>query len=231
MRTKMVYDLPTRIFHWSFVFLFLSSFIIAKNVDDESIVFAFHMLSGLLLGFLVIWRIFWGFFGSEHARFIDFSLNPKDLVQYTLGVFTNSKKRWPGHNPASSWSTIVMLILAFGLALTGYLMGSGLKEEIEDIHELMANSFLIVVVMHVIGVAIHSFQHRDSIALSMLDGKKDLSSEVSSIPNSRGIAATFLVVFMIVVASYLISNFDSNKGTLDFFGRTLTLGEGSGAPE
>lgn len=231
MRTKLIYDLPTRIFHWSFAFLFLTSFFIAKNVDDESIIFAFHMLSGLLIGPLVVWRIFWGFSGSKHARFANFRLHPKDLIQYTLGVFSNSKKRWSGHNPASSWSTIVMLTLALGLSVTGYFMTSGFKEQVEDLHELMANTFLIVVIMHVLGIAIHSWQHRDSIAFSMLDGKKDISTESDSISNSHRLAALILLFLIGTMATYLFLGFNPPKGTLNFFGNTLTLGEWSGYAE
>ena len=62
MRTTLVYDLPTRLFHWLFSGLFLLSFVITKTVDDESLVFSYHMLSGLLLGGLVLWRVFWGVF-------------------------------------------------------------------------------------------------------------------------------------------------------------------------
>ena len=99
MRSTLIYDLPTRIFHWVFVSLFLTSFVIGKTVDDESVVFSYHMISGLLLGGLVLWRIFWGLFGSKHAQFTGFNLNPLHLKDYFFGILSGSKKRWSGHNP------------------------------------------------------------------------------------------------------------------------------------
>ncbi len=100
MRSTLIYDLPTRLFHWLFSGLFLLSFAIAKTIDDESLVFSYHMLSGLVLGSLVVWRLIWGFVGSEHARFSGFSLNPLHLKDYFLGILSGSKIRWPGHIPA-----------------------------------------------------------------------------------------------------------------------------------
>lgn len=49
MKRELVYDLPTRIFHWMFAVLFLTAFVITKTVDDESAVFSYHMLAGLVL--------------------------------------------------------------------------------------------------------------------------------------------------------------------------------------
>lgn len=42
---KLVYDLPTRYFHWLFTFLFLAAIIIAKTIDDDSALFSIHKLA------------------------------------------------------------------------------------------------------------------------------------------------------------------------------------------
>ena len=104
MRQHLVYDLPTRIFHWLFAGLFLTAFVIAKTIDDESAIYSWHMLAGLTLSFVVVLRILWGFFGTQHARFSGFALNPMDLLSYFKGILTGEKRRWAGHNPASSWA-------------------------------------------------------------------------------------------------------------------------------
>lgn len=225
MRTALVYDLPTRLFHWLFSGLFLLSFVIAKTADDESTIFAYHMLSGLLLGGLVLWRIVWGVMGSKYSRFWEFNLKPLDLRDYLLGILSGSKKRWAGHNPASSWAAIIMLILALGLAVSGYLMTTGSKETFEDIHELMANTFIIVVVLHVAGVTLHSLRHQDAIALSMVDGKKDLNDDRASISSSHRFAGLLLMALVVSAGLYLFRNFDSQQGTLNLFGQTLHLGD------
>ena len=92
MKRQLVYDLPTRLFHWLFAGLFLTAFVIAKTIDDDSSWFSFHSLAGLTLGFLVILRIVWGIFGTQHARFSNFALNPKDLLAYFKGILSGEKK-------------------------------------------------------------------------------------------------------------------------------------------
>ncbi len=225
MRSTLVYDLPTRIFHWLFSGLFLVAFGIAKTIDDDSIIFSYHMLAGFLIGGLVIWRIFWGFFGSSHARFTGFNLNPLALKDYFLGILSGSKKRWSGHNPASSWAAITMFVLALGLATSGYLMGTGYKESLEDIHEFMANAFVVIVVMHVAGVLLHSIRHQDAIACSMVDGKKELGNNDQSIPSNRNFSAILLLALFVSAGIYLVNNFDSPNRALNLFGQTLQLGE------
>lgn len=231
MRSTLVYDLPTRVFHWLFSGLFMLSFVIAKTVDDESLAFSYHMLSGLLLGGLVIWRVVWGVLGTEHSRFSGFNLDLIHLKDYFLGILSGSKKRWPGHNPASSWAAITMYSLALGLAITGYLMSTGNKEAYEDVHEFMANTFILVATLHVAGVIMHSIRHQDGIALSIIDGKKETSGQAKSIASSRKFAAFVLLALMASGGLYLFKNFDSQNQTLSILGKTLQLGENENKEE
>ncbi|NUN06946.1 MAG: cytochrome b/b6 domain-containing protein [Bdellovibrio sp.] len=231
MRSHLVYDLPTRLFHWLFSGLFLLSFVIAQTVDDESVIFSYHMLAGFMLGGLVVWRLLWGIVGSQHARFTGFNLNPLQLKDYFLGILSGSKKRWIGHNPASSWAAVTMFALALGLAITGYLMSTGNKEAFEDIHEFLANTFIVVVVLHVAGIILHTVRHQDAIALSMIDGKKEAATSDTSIPSSRPFAAVLLVALVAAGGIYLFKNFDSQNQTLGIFGQTLQLGENESESE
>lgn len=231
MRTQLVYDLPLRLFHWTFAALFIVAFLIAKTVDDSSTVFSYHMLAGLLLGFTVALRLAWGVIGTSHSRFSGFALHPKELVAYFTGILSGDKKKWSGHNPASSWATILMLALALGLGVTGYLMARGQKESLEDVHELLANGFLLVVLMHIAGVVLHAFRHQDGIVLSMIDGAKSGIPERETINSSRKTAAFMFVVLVATMSIHLARNFNSQNRTLNFFGSKLQLGESEGDTE
>jgi cytochrome b len=227
MERKLVYDLPTRLFHWLFAGLFLTGFIIAKTVDDESLWFSFHSLAGLTLGFVVVLRIVWGIFGTHHARFTNFALNPIDLVSYFKGIFSGKKKRWAGHNPASSWAAIIMMLLALGLAITGYLMSAGPnKEDFEDFHELFANGFIVVVILHVAGIILHTIRYQEMIGLSMVDGQKVNVSNNETIASSKSAFGILLIGLVVVFGLNLFKNFDRQKGSLQFFGTQLQIGEG-----
>ncbi|AGH96069.1 cytochrome b/b6 domain-containing protein [Pseudobdellovibrio exovorus] len=225
MKSSLVYDVPTRLFHWLFAGLFLFSFVVAKTVDDESLIFTYHMLSGLLLGFIVLWRILWGIIGSKYARFSNFSLRPSELKDYFLGILSNSKKRWTGHNPASSWAALFMFALGLGLAVTGYLMTTGHKETYEDLHEFLANAFLVVAILHVAGVVLHSVRHHDWIALSMVNGRKLTLEGMETITSSRRLAGLVSAILVLSVTLFLYNRFDTQSRTLLLFGQKLQLGE------
>lgn len=222
---KLVFDAPIRIFHWLFALFFILAFLIAKTIEDDSPIFPYHMILGLTLSFLVILRIIWGFCGSKYSKFTGFDFHLGRLVQYMVGILTGAKKKWAGHNPATSWAAVIMFLLALGLGTTGYLMTAGTnKEDFEDIHELLANAFALVVLLHVLGVAVHWVRHRDAIGLSMVDGKKDME-EVEAIPNSRRAFGVLLIIFVLSFLVNLVSNYDSRKTSLNFFGMHLNFGK------
>lgn len=225
MKNQLIYDLPTRVFHWIFAFMFIGIFFVANNVDDESTIFSYHMLAGFILAFIVLLRIFWGFVGTKHSRFKSYSLQPKKIISYFAGIISGDKTKWAGHNPASSWASIIMFSLSLGLAITGYLMANGQEETFEDIHEIMANSFLIVALLHVAGVILHSLRHKDGIFMTMINGtKKDISIS-EGIRSSKPLVAFVFVILVSVFAFQLVKNFDSQNRTLHIFGSTLPLGE------
>jgi len=226
MNRALVYDLPTRVFHWLFSGLFITAFVIAKTVDSESLVYTYHMLVGLTLGFLVLLRLIWGVLGTQHAKLSDFSLNPRDLYQYFAGILQGEKQKWAGHNPASSWAALCMMACTVTSALTGYLMTSGkAKENFEDIHELSANAFMVIALVHIAGIFVHIVRYRELIGLSMVDGKKADVPKGEEIQSQRGGVALILLGLVIAFGLNLVRNYDFLSRTLKFVGTVLTLGE------
>lgn len=232
MHAIRVYDLPTRVFHWSFAALFVGAYAIANLVDDDSARFAWHMLAGLLLGVAVLLRLVWGVVGTRHARWSDLRLDPRQLAGYLKGVVAGGGRRWAGHNPASSWAALAMLALALGLAGTGLAMANGVAPEwMEDVHELAANAFLVVVLLHVAGVVVHALRHRDGLPLSMLSGRKrDLPADAASVP-ARPVVALLLLAVLVAAGGSLVNGYQPATRTLHLFGTRLQLGEAGDAGE
>ena len=222
MNARLVYDLPTRIFHWFFAGLFVGAFIIGKTVDEDSATYPLHMMLGLTLGFLVLLRILWGVFGSRHAQFKNWALNPMDLIAYFKGILSGEKKRWAGHNPASSWAALTMMALGLGLAITGYLMTSaGDALKLKEVHELFANAFIILVLMHIAGIALHTIRFQEMIGLSMLNGKKEQVEPKDEIKSSSSAFGLLLIALVVAFGLNLFKNYDASARTLNFFGTQL----------
>lgn len=226
MRQVLVYDLPTRLFHWLFAGFFITAFAIANLVDDDSARFSLHMLAGLGMVFVIVLRLIWSLVGTRHARLTDLALNPAQLIAYFKGMFSGGSRRWIGHNPASSWAAVAMVGLALGLGTTGYLMATGAASDLlEEAHELMANAFLVVVVLHIGGVAAHVLRHRDHLQASMVTGRKEALSNQQEPVRSGRVAGLAFVVLSGLFMGYLLRQYDAQARTLDLFGTTMQLGE------
>ncbi|HVY55295.1 MAG TPA: cytochrome b/b6 domain-containing protein, partial [Thermodesulfobacteriota bacterium] len=155
-----------------------------------------------------------------------FKLNPVELIGYFKDAVVAKTKAYLGHNPASSYAAVIMFACAIGLAVTGILMANGGENDsLEEIHELLANIFLISVIIHVIGIVFHHVKHRDSLWSSMLDGKKKASSDTPGIAGTRPVAMLLFVILFASWLGYLINNYDRGNRTLTLLGTELSLGE------
>lgn len=230
MSTVRVFDLPTRIFHWCFAALFVTAYAIANLVDDESSRFAWHMLAGTTLGVAVVVRLIWGLVGTRHARLSDLTLSPVELAGYLKGVVAGGSRRWAGHNPASSWAALSMMVLTLALGASGLAMVTGVAPEwVEEAHELMANLFLTMVLLHLAGLVVHVLRYRDALPLSMLHGRKrDLPAGTQAVP-SRGVAAVLVLAVLAGTGGLLLRRYDPTSGALDLFVTRLVLREGGEA--
>lgn len=228
MKRILVWDLPVRLFHWLLAASFVGAFAAANLADDESTVFALHMLLGGVMAFMVVLRIVWGFIGSRWVRFSTFVTNPKELVDYVSGALTGSGRRYTGHNPGSSLAALLMFALILGLAGTGVWMGNGGGRAFEEIHELLAWAMVVVVGAHLVGIAWHTLRHREYIAVSMIDGRKE-AEPAGAIPSARPVAALLFVLLVGLWAAGLVRGYDAARGrvTLPLIGQTLQVGEGA----
>lgn len=108
-----VWDILVRLFHWSLVIVF---FIAYFTGEEESI---WHIYTGYTVLGLILFRLFWGFIGTKHARFTDFTYSPKTVAMYLKELITKHPKHYLGHNPAGGWMVILLLISLFVVTVSG----------------------------------------------------------------------------------------------------------------
>src|SRR4051812_49012899 len=96
-RTLLVWDLPTRVFHWAMGLAVAGAFAIALLTKGSSSVFPVHMLLGSLAAVMVLLRVVWGFVGSHYARFRSFLFGPGKVAAYFRGLLARDARRWIGH--------------------------------------------------------------------------------------------------------------------------------------
>ena len=182
-RRVRVWDPLVRLFHWSLA----GAVLIAFLTEDEQI--DLHLIAGYSVLALIGFRLVWGLVGPRHARWSDFVRGPRATLAYLKDALRGRAVRHLGHNPAGA-AMVVALILGLtatalsGLAVLGaselsgplapYLMGlsPGAAHGLEEFHEVVANLTLLLVPLHLLGVALASWQHRENLVRAMIDGTK-----------------------------------------------------------
>lgn len=109
-----VWDLPTRLFHWS-----LATCVVALIVSGSvgGAWMEWHFRLGYATLTLLLFRLGWGFVGGYWSRFAHFIPWPGAIVRYLKGKATPLDTL--GHNPLGSLSVYVMLLALLGQAVSG----------------------------------------------------------------------------------------------------------------
>ena len=221
----LVWDLPTRIFHWLLTGGFIAAAALAFLTDHKSSLFPYHALVGLVLALMVAFRVIWGVIGTRYARFGSFLFGPRALAAYLKGAFTGTGTRHIGHNPGSAYASLAMLLLVVGISVTGIMLPKGHKA-LKEAHEVMSYALIGFAVAHVLGVIFHTLRHRENITLSMIDGKKDCDPS-HAIVSVRPVAAALFVVLVCLWTLGLVRNYApaTKTVTLPAVGTSLRLGD------
>ena len=219
----LIWDLPTRIFHWLLVLAFIAIAVIVFVLGDDSSFFPYHALLGIVVILMVALRILWGFIGTHHARFSSFTYSLHSVVAYLKTALHGKGHLYAGHNPGSSWAIFAMIIFFFGLAVTGFLLGRRV-ESVKEIHEYLAWGMLVTAVIHIAGILLHTIRNRENISASMIHGYKSAKPE-EAILSSQPLPAS---VFLLVVAAWtygVLANYNPQTGSaqLPIVGIQLSL--------
>jgi cytochrome b len=165
----LVWDLPTRAFHWLLAVSFVGAFLTAESERYRDI----HVVLGYTALGLVVFRFLWGVIGTRYARFNSFPIAPRSVVRYLKSLFTRSPQHHVGHNPAGSLAIYAILALAVIAGVTGYAAYNEIGgERLAHLHEAAANAMLGLVALHIGAVIVSSLIHRENLVGAMLNGYK-----------------------------------------------------------
>ena len=169
-RTVKVWDILVRVFHWSFAACFAGAWLTAESERFRDI----HVFLGYTMLGLVAFRLLWGVVGPRHARFSCFVRGPAAVARYLLSLFAGQPEHHLGHNPAGAVAIVLLLALAALAGASGWAVYNDLGGEwLEESHEFLAGAMLAVVGVHLAGVAVASWLHRENLVRAMLTGRKN----------------------------------------------------------
>ena len=169
-----VWDVPTRVFHW----LQVLSFGAAYWISDSERMRNYHVALGYILLGLLVFRLLWGFIGSRYARFSSFVFSPRQIIQYLMSMVKRNPVHYLGHNPAGSVSVWLLLGLGLFVCITGVLaLQDDASDLVIDMHDWSTDVMLVIIALHLFGVALSSFLHRENLVRAMVTGFKAAEPE------------------------------------------------------
>lgn len=184
-----VWDPWVRLVHWSLLPLLGLSWWTAETGRMD-----LHMTSGYLILALLIFRLAWGFLGSETARFRQFLRSPLAALHHLGGLFRRDEADTQlGHNAAGGWMVLALLGVLLLQATTGLfaddqIFTSGplsrhapgwVVDWASWIHIRNFNLILAAVAVHVAVVLVYQLIRRHDLLRPMLSGRKRLPGPVS----------------------------------------------------
>jgi cytochrome b len=203
-----VWDGFTRLAHWLLVVLIGASWWTARHHRMD-----YHRYSGYALLGVLIFRLYWGFFGSTTARFAHFVKGPHSIWLY---LRSRAEHMAPGHNPLGALSVLALI----GLLLAQVILGlfsvdvDGIESgplshwvsfdagrECSRLHQLGFVVLRAFIVVHIAAVVFYWIFKRDNLIRPMITGSK--SWRHGALPHIE-FASAWRALLGIAVAAVLV---------------------------
>jgi len=212
MSRQRVWDLPTRLFHWSLAAGIVAAVVTGK-IGGELI--EWHGRAGLFILGLVIFRVVWGFVGSPTARFANFIRGPRAIKAYLKGEWKGI-----GHNPLGALAVLGLLAFTTAQVASGLfanddiafqgplaaLISKEASDQSRALHSLVFYGLLAIVGLHLAAIAFYTRVKKESLVKPMVTGWKEDDPVLAKVAHveqrSRlGSAIAFVVAALIATTT------------------------------
>ena len=210
-----VWDLPTRIFHWSLVACITGS-VISGLVGGGALVWHFRFGYGVIA--LLAFRLIWGLVGGRWSRFGAFIYAPQSILDYIRG--RAKPEHSVGHSPLGALSVFALLSFLAAQVGTGlmsddevaysgpltHLVSNATVELATSYHAAVGKWVILALVLLHIGAVIFYQRRQHKLINAMVHGDKTLALAVPSSRDDLVSRTTALVIFALCGAgAYWIS--------------------------
>jgi len=201
-RRILVWDLPTRLFHWLTAVLVLAAYLTWRLGWMN-----WHAWTGDALLALIIFRLLWGFFGSETTRFAYFIAWPRAALHYLSHAFRREPDRQVGHNPAGGLMVLFLIVLLLGETLSGLYVNNDVADQgpltafvaapvanaITALHWIIWDALLAAMALHLLAILAYAVAKGQNLLTPMITGKKTMPLDVAQPRMTSVIRAGFLL--------------------------------------
>ena len=205
-----VWDPPTRLFHWALVALIVLQF---ATAEFGFLSMQWHYRFGWVTLALIVFRVLWGFAGSQTSRFADFVRGPGAVAAYAKSLFSANPQTRLGHNPLGGWSVVAMLLCLLVQALSGLFASDGIDEDgpfvgavssatvklATRLHHLGETVLLILIALHIAAVLLHRLLKHDNLVMPMITGRKP-----AAVPAPMRFVSGWRALGLFIIAAALV---------------------------
>lgn len=202
-----VWDLPTRVFHWTLAFSVIC-LIITGFKGGDAMTWHFRFGYGVLT--LLLFRLVWGIIGGKWSRFASFLYAPSSIVRYFKGQ--GDPLHSVGHNPLGAFSVFAMLVLLLAQVGTGLISddeisaAGPLTKFVSNATVMLASGYhvtlgkvlvIVLIVTHIAAILFYLLKKRENLIEPMLKGDKLLPTNTpasTDTAGTRALAAAILAV-------------------------------------
>jgi len=213
-RIVLVWDIFIRVFHWLIVAL-----VAAAYVTWRLNWMVWHGRVGDAVLTLLLFRLSWGVFGGETARFSRFLTSPRTVLQHLKDSLRREPDHEVGHNPAGGWMVLILLALLLAETLTGLYVANDVADEgpmtemapawvanaITSAHAILWDALLAAIVLHVLAIAAFAVIKGQNLLRPMITGTKVMPASVAE-PRAGSPVQAALLLLACAVATALLVN-------------------------
>lgn len=207
-----VWDIWTRLFHWS-----LAGLIGFAWWSVETHHLDWHKVAGSLIAGLLVFRLWWGVFGGSTARFADFVKGPGGIFGYLGG----KKPGTLGHNPLGALSVLALLlacaaVVVFGLFASdtdgldygplSSLISYDQSVLASKLHCYAFDAVKWLVALHLLAIAYYAFIKREPLIGAMVHGEKPVIEGVLAL-KPAGVISTVIGLALGVATAWALIKF------------------------
>lgn len=183
-RLKKVWDAPTRLFHWTLVALVAVDLVTGFILPQRWM--GLHMVAGIGIVGLLVFRVIWAFYGSEYSRLVTLIHPPRSVLAYVRGLALLRPPHHIGHNPVGALMVLALFAVLLALTATGFIVMGGEEKfgplghvipyaagmAAKLIHSRLSWLLIAMIVLHVSGVTTTSWLFGEGLIRSMIGGSK-----------------------------------------------------------
>ncbi|MGD8175017.1 cytochrome b/b6 domain-containing protein [Marinimicrobium sp. ARAG 43.8] len=210
-KKQPLWDGAIRATHWLIVLLVAACWWTAENGE---IVYHTYCAYGLLG--VVLFRFYWGFFGSSTARFSHFLKKPSTVWQYLKALPQRGTPASAGHNPLGGYSALALLLLLlvqivlglFAIDVDGFdggpfadYLSFRASRMLTGWHEFTFNLLLVFIALHIVAIAYYLLWRKQNLTAAMFHGRANVSPAMTPVGFGRlafGVLLAAAVVWLIV---------------------------------